>query len=264
MRRAHSLSLLTAIGMLVVGWGQYAHAQVLSFEGLQNDEYILGFYGTINGGAGSLGSVGPNYNINFPGNGTGGEGGQALLETAVNSNFMNEPSYQTILYDFDNDLLPMDVVNGDQNSLSFYYGGNANSSFDTVKLYNSLGAQITPTSIVTNYADNAASTGGASYDADGMTVDLASIPNVAMDDPNRIGLNNGNGIDPNNNQGIVTNSGWDQVTINFPGQTAYTVDFQGGANVFALDNIAVPEPASASLLMVSAIGLTMRRRRKAA
>src|SRR5580704_5446600 len=125
MRRVHILSLSIAIAMIAIGAAQRAQAQVMTFEGLQNSEYALGFYGTINGGQGSLGSVGPNYGVNFPGNGTGGEGGQALLETETSSNFGMEPSYQTILYDISNDLIPMDVPAGFGGSLSFYYGGNA-------------------------------------------------------------------------------------------------------------------------------------------
>ena len=93
-----------------------AHAvQVLTFEGLQDLEGILGFY---NGGAGSLGSgPGPNLGVSF----TAGALAVIDADAGGSGNFANEPSPDTVGFFLNAPSMSMNVPTGFSTGFSFYY-----------------------------------------------------------------------------------------------------------------------------------------------
>src|SRR6266567_1103633 len=102
---------MVAFGMWLAG---AASAQVLTFEGLKDQEPVLNFY---NGGLGGSGSgPGPSYGITFVANSL------ALIEAdqGGSGNFKLEPSPKTIVFF----LTGSDIMNipaGFQTGFSFYY-----------------------------------------------------------------------------------------------------------------------------------------------
>ncbi len=104
-----------ALAALIVLAAVPSHASVLlTFEGLQNAEDILDFY---NGGTGSLGSVGPDFNIVF------GPDARASIDSDAGGtgNFANEPSGDTVGVFFAADTVIMNVLDGFENFFSFFY-----------------------------------------------------------------------------------------------------------------------------------------------
>jgi hypothetical protein len=94
----------------------YAAPTVLTFEGLQDQELISGYYG---GGTGGFGSgPGPNYGVTF-GN------MQALVSYAFggNGNFANNPSGFTAAFLPTGNTDTMNVSGGFAGGLGFYYVG---------------------------------------------------------------------------------------------------------------------------------------------
>lgn len=102
-----------------------AQASIMTFEGLQDFEYVQDYYA---GGHGSLGSgPGPNYGISFTGNaytsidadagGTGNFGGEPSPSTAIS--FQQGSAY-------------MNSESGFASVLSFYYSNPNNSSSITL------------------------------------------------------------------------------------------------------------------------------------
>lgn len=91
---------------------------VLDFEGLQTGEQVLDYY---NGGAGNLGSSGPNYGINFS------DSALALIDADAGGggNFANEPTPDTILYFLSSTSVTMNVAAGFTDGFSFYYSSTA-------------------------------------------------------------------------------------------------------------------------------------------
>jgi len=86
---------------------------VLTFEGLQNYESIGGFY---SGGAGSLGSSGPNLGITFSTNTL------AIIDADAggSGNFGGEPSPSTIMFFLEGDSAIMNVLAGFDTGFSFF------------------------------------------------------------------------------------------------------------------------------------------------
>ncbi len=111
--------LILAVALMAVA-GPSRAAAVLTFEGLQDLESVLDFY---NGGAGSLGSVGPDLNIVF------GPETVALRDTDAggSGNFANEPSPDTISFFLAGDFVIMNVLDGFDTSFSFFYSTFANA-----------------------------------------------------------------------------------------------------------------------------------------
>lgn len=109
-RVAASLIALAAAGVCS------AEPVTLTFEGLQDQESILGFY---NGSAGSLGSVsaGPNNGISFAGNTL------ALIDSDAGGtgNFANEPTGDTVMFFLSGASTVLNVAAGFTESFSFFY-----------------------------------------------------------------------------------------------------------------------------------------------
>lgn len=102
----------------------------LDFEGLQNGEAINGFY---NGGTGSLGSSGANYNVQF------GPNALALIDSDAGGggNFANEPTPSTIMF-FTTGSAVLNYAQGFTTGFSFYY---TTVAFDgVVNVYDDLNA----------------------------------------------------------------------------------------------------------------------------
>lgn len=231
-----------------------AQAVVLTFEGLHHFEsvnnYYDGLFGANNGSyAGPLAGPGPNLGIVFTTpNAPNDHGGQALLETGVLSNFMNEPSFQTILFDLNNDLINMTVADRFTGPLSFWYTGDAAGAvFHSITIAGPNGP-IVPQFVADTrgYTVNPPP-GELPMAIVGTSVHLPPIPNAPQFDPNT-GNNVGNTV-------------WDKVTIGFPG-VAQIVSFQGIGNHFGIDDVGfaiVPEPATVTLLLMTVAALSVRR-----
>jgi hypothetical protein len=170
--------LVTA--MLALIWATPMRAQyVLTFEGLKQDEPILGYY---NGGYGGNGSgPGPNYGITF--------GSSAL---ALNSgNYSSNPTPPSVLYFLSGSGAVMSVPAGFTTGFSFYYAGT-----------------VTGTVTV--------------WDQTGATGNLLATVNLPATSINCVAN--------------VTYSCWVPVGVSFSG-TAKSVDFSGGADYIAFDNV---------------------------
>jgi hypothetical protein len=133
--RHHSLVAGLAIAALLLAAPE-AGALLIDFEGLQNNEEIQNFY---DGGAGSLGSVGPDFNIVF------GPGGTGIIDADAGGtgNFANEPSPDTILYNPAAGTYYMDVLPGFTGSVSFFYS-NDNSNRGIVQIWDGFGGTGNP------------------------------------------------------------------------------------------------------------------------
>ena len=111
--------LISLVGALAMSAAFVGHAaattQVLTFEGLQNNESVNNFY---NGGTGGNGSgPGPNYGISFTSDSL------ALISAAGggSGNFSGNPSGDTVLYFLNGAGDTMDVAAGFDTGFSFYY-----------------------------------------------------------------------------------------------------------------------------------------------
>jgi hypothetical protein len=107
-----------------------ADVVVLTFEGLQDQEQVLGFY---NGGTGSLGSgPGPAYGITF------GDSALALIDAdnGGSGNFANEPSPDTIAFFLSGGNLVMNVLAGFDTGFSFFY---TSAAVGSITVYDALG-----------------------------------------------------------------------------------------------------------------------------
>ena len=126
-----ALRLLVAVTLLLLGGAVAAQqTNVLTFEGLADQESVLNFY---NGGAGGAGSgPGPNYGITF------GSNALAIIESNLggSGNFVNEPSPKTILF-FLTGTAVMNVPAGFTTGFSFYY---TSSLAATVRVYDGVNA----------------------------------------------------------------------------------------------------------------------------
>ncbi len=124
-----------------------ANAVVLTFDGLQDFEQVLDFY---DGGAGSLGSIGPDYDITF------GDSALALIDIDAggSGNFANEPTPDTIAFFLSGGDLVMNVLNGFTTGFSFFY---SSSREGTVTVYDGLdgtGTILGTLNLGVNWQDN--------------------------------------------------------------------------------------------------------------
>lgn len=105
-------------------------AITLTFEGLQNQESINNFY---NGGTGSLGSSGTNYNIAFSSNSL------ALIDADAGGggNFGNEPTPSTIMFFLSGSAI-LNYNAGFDTGFSFYY--TTTNFAGTVRVYDDINA----------------------------------------------------------------------------------------------------------------------------
>ena len=110
------ISIAGALAISAAFVGQAAATtEVLTFEGLQNNESVNNFY---NGGTGGNGSgPGPNYGISFTSDSL------ALISNAAGGtgNFSGNPSGVTVLYFLNGAGDTMDVAAGFDTGFSFYY-----------------------------------------------------------------------------------------------------------------------------------------------
>jgi hypothetical protein len=107
------------------------NAQVLTFEGLQNEETIGNYY---NGGLGGAGSgPGPNYGITF------GPDSLALVASTAGGtgNFANSPSGDTVAFFLSGPGDVMDKASGFNTGFSFYYA-DQNGFTGSVDVYSGL------------------------------------------------------------------------------------------------------------------------------
>jgi hypothetical protein len=116
-KRSFILILFVCVLMLTA-----AHAQVLTFEGLQSGEQVLNFYNGGNGGNGT--GPGPSYGITF--------GTSVLALTETNGNFALEPSPVTIVYFVSGPGVIMNKAAGFTTGFSFYYASAVNTGTVTV------------------------------------------------------------------------------------------------------------------------------------
>lgn len=122
-RVAASLMAFAAAGICA------AAPVTLDFEGLKDQESVLGFY---NGGTGSLGSAGTNYGIGFAGNTL------ALIDSDAggSGNFANEPSGDTVMFFLSGASTVLNVAAGFTESFSFFYSTRLNTG--VVNLYDGI------------------------------------------------------------------------------------------------------------------------------
>ena len=104
---------LIAASLFGLAAGTASASITLTFEGLQNQEAINDFY---NGGTGSLGSSGTNYNVSFNSNSLAIIDGDA----GGSGNFGNEPTPSTIMF-FLTGSAVLNYAAGFTTGFSFYY-----------------------------------------------------------------------------------------------------------------------------------------------
>ena len=110
-------SVTLAVGMFLAA---AVSAQVLDFEGLQDQEAVMNFY---NGGLGGSGSgPGPNFGIIFTPN------SMAVIEADLGGvgNFKLEPSPKTALFFLSGPAATMNVPGGFTTGFSFFYSAAFN------------------------------------------------------------------------------------------------------------------------------------------
>lgn len=119
---------------------------VLTFEGLKDQEQVLNFY---NGGAGSMGSIGPNYGIRF------GDSALALIDAdnGGNGNFANEPSSNTIAFFLSAGNLVMNVAAGFDTGFSFFYTSSLVGSVSVYDQEDAAGNLLGTINLVANYTN---------------------------------------------------------------------------------------------------------------
>ncbi len=215
--------------------GMKAATIVLTFEGVQDGEYVQNFY---NGGTASLGSSGTNYGISF--------GSDTLAvrdyQTYGNGNTANDPSGTTTIA-FLAGAATMNVAAGFDTGFSFFYA--APFATGSVNVYDAVGG----------------ATGGGNLLA---TISLPTTVNGGLDLGTYPACVDTNG-DP------VDFCPWFNVGVAFSG-IAKSVDFGGSVNQAAFDNITlgsnvaidtngIPEPATFLLIGSGLIALASFRRK---
>jgi hypothetical protein len=130
----------TLLGAAVLACAS-SHAQVLTFEGLQNNEPIDNFY---NGGLGGSGSgPGPNYGITFGGSSlaliAGADGGSG--------NFSGNPSGDTIAYFLSGSGDVMNKAAGFTTGFSFDYASYETASVTVWSGLNGTGTELASLSL---------------------------------------------------------------------------------------------------------------------
>jgi len=124
-----------------------ANPQLLTFEGLLNNERILDFY---NGGTGSFGSSGPNYGISF------GLNSLALIDSdnGGTGNFANEPTPDTVAFFLTGPGNLMNVAAGFDTGFSFYYSSSRTGSVTIFDGLNGTGTQLAQINLGVNWKNN--------------------------------------------------------------------------------------------------------------
>jgi hypothetical protein len=137
--------LCTALGVALLGaFPLAANAQVMTFEGLKDQEEILEFY---NGGTGSLGSSGPNIGVSFT------AGALALIDSDDGGigNFENNPSGSTIAFFLSGGQLTMNVLAGFSTGFSFYYSSSTAAAVNVWSGLNGTGVLLASLNLVAQY-----------------------------------------------------------------------------------------------------------------
>ena len=220
---ARSLCLAGICGILAfagICWAQTSNVVTLTFEGLQDGEYINNYY---NGGYGLLADPvtglpsttngsgpGPNYGITF------GADSLALITTNAggSGNFSGNPSGSTVAFFLTGTGVVMNVAKGFSTGFSFYYSA---SNQGTVAVYDGLngtGNQLASLSLNANVTES-------------------NCPVV-------------------NNYIIYCN--WQQQGVAFSG-TARSVNFSGAANNIGFDNITLGASVATPPLVITTTSL---------
>ena len=122
------LRVAVASAVLTVGafLASAASAQVLTFEGLKDQEEVLNFYDGGLGGSGS--GPGPNFGVTFTPNSL------AIIEQdqGGSGNFKGEPSPKTILFFLTGAAATMNVPGGFSTGFSFFYSAASTPGVITV------------------------------------------------------------------------------------------------------------------------------------
>ena len=115
VNKRFSGSILAAIALAAVSASAFGATEVLTFEGLGDQESINNYY---NGGSGGNGTTGgPNYGISFTSDSL------ALISShnGGSGSFSNNPSGDTIAFFLDGAGDTMNVADGFNTGFSFYY-----------------------------------------------------------------------------------------------------------------------------------------------
>ena len=135
---------LMALGLMAGVGATNASAFVLTFEGLQDQEFIQEFY---NGGTGSAGSSGPNLGVSF--------GGTALslidADAGGTGNFANEPSADTIAFFLTGSDLVMNVAAGFTTGFSFFYTSSTAASVTVWSGLNATGVLLGTLNLIAQF-----------------------------------------------------------------------------------------------------------------
>lgn len=108
------LSFSAAVAAILAVGSAGASPIVMTFEGLHDLEPVLDHYA---GGAGGMGSIGPDYGVYFSPNALA----VRSIEAGGSGNFTNAPSGDTTLAYVDGDGVLMNVPGGFTGGFSFYY-----------------------------------------------------------------------------------------------------------------------------------------------
>jgi hypothetical protein len=216
------LLLAFAVGMMALPMG--ANAQVMTFEGLQDQEQILNYYA---GGTGSMGSSGPNIGVSFT------TGALALIDAddGGTGNFENNPSGRTIAFFLSGNELTMNVLSGFTTGFSFFYSSSTAAAVNVWSGLNGTGILLASLNLSAQHTQNCPpfqpgrsgtfcnwTAIGVLFDGTAMSVDFA---------------------------GTANQTGFDNITLasNVPGNV-------------------VPEPISIVLLGSGLAGVAAARRRR--
>lgn len=166
-----------------------AGAQVMTFEGLQNQEQILEFY---NGGTGSMGSSGDNIGVSFT------QGALALIDSddGGSGNFENNPSGSTVAFFLSAPQLTMNVLSGFTTGFSFYYSSSQAAAVNVWSGLNGTGVLLASLNLSAQHDQDCPPYGpgrtgdfcnwtaiGVAFEGTALSVDFGGTANqVAFDD----------------------------------------------------------------------------------
>ena len=220
---APSICLAGICGVLLfagICWTQTSSVVTLTFEGLQDGEYINNYY---NGGYGLLADPftglptstngsgpGPNYGITF--------GSDSLALITINAggsgNFSGNPSGNTVAFFLTGPGVVMNASKGFSNGFSFYYAASSPGSVTVYDGFNGTGNILATLSLSAN-------------------VTSTNCPVV---------------------NDSITYCNWQQIGVQFTG-TARSVNFSGAANFIGFDNITLGTNVATAPLVITTTSL---------